>query len=95
MTTFKHYPQKPDALSPEYLQAEFDGIVDALPSADAATDPASWLDAIARRRALRAYVDARESFRHHCHVSPAAAGIVIGFGAGGYVVALEGLARIC
>ena len=40
-------------------------------------------------------VHARESFRHHSYVSPAAAGIVIGFGVDGYVVALEGLARKC
>ena len=40
-------------------------------------------------------VHARESFRHHSHVSPAAAGIVIGFGVDGYVLALEGLARKC
>jgi len=38
-------------------------------------------------------VHARESFRHHSYVSPAAAGIVIGFGVDGYVIALEGLAR--
>ena len=38
-------------------------------------------------------VHARESFRHHSHVSPAAAGIVVGFGVGGYVLAIEGLLR--
>ncbi|HEX5804868.1 MAG TPA: type II 3-dehydroquinate dehydratase [Macromonas sp.] len=38
-------------------------------------------------------VHARESFRHHSWVSPAAAGIVIGFGVDGYVIALEGLVR--
>ena len=43
MTKFKHYPQRPDALGPEYLQAEFGGILDTLPAADAATDAALWL----------------------------------------------------
>jgi 3-dehydroquinate dehydratase-2 len=38
-------------------------------------------------------VHAREAFRHHSYVSPAAAGIVIGFGVDGYVLALEGLVR--
>lgn len=38
-------------------------------------------------------VHARESFRHHSFVSPAAAGIVIGFGVQGYVLAIEGLVR--
>ncbi|TWO71785.1 type II 3-dehydroquinate dehydratase [Caenimonas sedimenti] len=38
-------------------------------------------------------VHAREAFRHHSFVSPAAAGIVIGFGVHGYVIALEGLVR--
>ena len=38
-------------------------------------------------------VHARESFRHHSYVSPAAAGIVVGFGVGGYVLAIEGLLR--
>jgi 3-dehydroquinate dehydratase-2 len=38
-------------------------------------------------------VHARESFRHHSYISPAAAGIVVGFGVDGYVLALEGLVR--
>jgi 3-dehydroquinate dehydratase-2 len=38
-------------------------------------------------------VHAREAFRHHSYVSPAAAGIVVGFGIDGYVIALEGLVR--
>jgi 3-dehydroquinate dehydratase-2 len=38
-------------------------------------------------------VHAREPFRHHSHLSPAAAGIVVGFGIDGYVLAIEGLVR--
>ena len=38
-------------------------------------------------------VHAREEFRHHSWVSPSAAGIVIGFGTDGYLIALGGLAR--
>jgi 3-dehydroquinate dehydratase-2 len=38
-------------------------------------------------------VHARESFRHHSYLSPAAAGIVVGFGVDGYVLAMEGLVR--
>ena len=38
-------------------------------------------------------VHARESFRHHSYISPAAAGIVVGFGIEGYVLAIEGLLR--
>ena len=38
-------------------------------------------------------VHAREPFRHHSYLSPAAAGIVVGFGVDGYVLALEGLVR--
>ena len=38
-------------------------------------------------------VHAREPFRHHSYLSPAAAGIVVGFGVQGYVIAIEGLAR--
>lgn len=57
MTTFKHYPQRPDSLSPEYLRLEFAGILGTLPSADAAAEPALWLEAIARWNALRAYVE--------------------------------------
>lgn len=37
---------------------------------------------------------AREDFRHHSYVSPVAHGVVVGFGAYGYELALEGLARI-
>lgn len=39
-------------------------------------------------------VHAREAFRHHSYISPAAAGIVVGFGVTGYVLAIEGLARL-
>ena len=38
-------------------------------------------------------VHAREAFRHHSYISPAAAGIVVGFGVLGYVIALEALVR--
>lgn len=38
-------------------------------------------------------VHARESFRHHSYVSPVAAGIVVGFGVEGYVLAIDGLLR--
>ena len=36
-------------------------------------------------------VYAREDFRRHSYVSPAAAGIIIGFGVHGYALAIEGL----
>lgn len=38
-------------------------------------------------------VHTRETFRHHSYISPAAAGIVVGFGVDGYRLAIEGLAR--
>jgi 3-dehydroquinate dehydratase II len=38
-------------------------------------------------------VHAREEFRHHSWISPAAAGIIVGFGVDGYVIAIEGLVR--
>lgn len=38
-------------------------------------------------------VHAREAFRHHSYLSPAAAGIVVGFGIDGYAMAIEGLVR--
>lgn len=38
-------------------------------------------------------VHAREAFRHHSYIAPAAAGIVVGFGIDGYVLAIEGLVR--
>ena len=38
-------------------------------------------------------VHAREAYRHHSWISPAAAGIVVGFGVDGYVLAIEGLVR--
>ena len=38
-------------------------------------------------------VHAREAFRHHSWVSPAAAGIVVGFGVDGYLIAMDGLVR--
>ncbi|MBL8352125.1 MAG: type II 3-dehydroquinate dehydratase [Burkholderiaceae bacterium] len=38
-------------------------------------------------------VHAREEFRHHSYVSPAAVGIVVGFGVDGYVLAIDGLLR--
>ena len=38
-------------------------------------------------------VHAREAFRHHSWISSAAAGIVVGFGVDGYVLAMEGMVR--
>ena len=38
-------------------------------------------------------VHARETFRHHSWISPVAAGIIVGFGVDGYVLAIEALAR--
>ena len=39
-------------------------------------------------------IHAREPFRHQSWLSPACAGIVIGFGVGGYALAIDGLARM-
>ncbi|HEY2280718.1 MAG TPA: type II 3-dehydroquinate dehydratase [Streptosporangiaceae bacterium] len=39
-------------------------------------------------------VHSREEFRHHSFISPAAAGIVVGFGVDGYAVAINGLQRL-
>ena len=39
-------------------------------------------------------VHAREQWRHHSYISPAARGIVVGFGVLGYVLALQGLAQL-
>jgi 3-dehydroquinate dehydratase-2 len=36
-------------------------------------------------------VHRREPFRHHSYISPVAAGIVVGFGVYGYVLAIRGL----
>ena len=38
-------------------------------------------------------VHEREPFRHHSYLSPACAGIVVGFGVAGYALAIDGLAR--
>ena len=38
-------------------------------------------------------VHARETFRHQSWVSPVAAGIVVGFGVDGYLIAMDGLVR--
>jgi 3-dehydroquinate dehydratase II len=39
-------------------------------------------------------IHAREPFRHQSWLSPACAGIVIGFGIAGYALAIDGLARM-
>ncbi|MFC1713145.1 type II 3-dehydroquinate dehydratase [Candidatus Poribacteria bacterium] len=38
-------------------------------------------------------VFAREHFRHFSYISPVALGVVCGFGAGSYILALEGIVR--
>ncbi|HUG62699.1 MAG TPA: type II 3-dehydroquinate dehydratase [Methylomirabilota bacterium] len=37
-------------------------------------------------------VHAREAFRHHSYLSPVASGVIVGFGALGYLLALEAIA---
>jgi 3-dehydroquinate dehydratase-2 len=39
-------------------------------------------------------VHAREPFRHHSYISPAARGIVVGFGVHGYAIAMGALMRV-
>ena len=39
-------------------------------------------------------VHAREAFRHHSYISPAARGIVVGFGVMGYALAIDALVRL-
>jgi 3-dehydroquinate dehydratase-2 len=39
-------------------------------------------------------VHAREAFRHHSYISPAARGIVVGFGVQGYAIAIGALVRL-
>ena len=38
-------------------------------------------------------VHARESFRHHSYLSPAAAGIIVGLGVDGYLMGIDALVR--
>ena len=40
-------------------------------------------------------VHAREDFRHHSYVSPAARGIIVGLGVKGYPLAIEALVGLC
>ena len=37
---------------------------------------------------------AREAFRHHSRISPVAKGVIVGFGAQGYVLAVDALASL-
>jgi len=39
-------------------------------------------------------VHAREPFRHHSYISPAARGIIVGFGVLGYTLAITGLVQV-
>ena len=39
-------------------------------------------------------VHARETFRHHSYISPAAKGVLAGFGVNGYALAIAGLAGL-
>ncbi|ROZ69658.1 M3 family oligoendopeptidase [Ramlibacter sp. WS9] len=55
MTRYKHYAQRPEFITPEFLQAEFGTLIETLPAAEAAADAAPWLEAISRWNALRAY----------------------------------------
>jgi len=39
-------------------------------------------------------IHARESFRHHSFISPVAAGVIVGLGGQGYLLALDAMARL-
>jgi M3 family oligoendopeptidase len=61
MTPYKYYPQRPERLTPEFVQAEFGPVVEALPAADSAPDGSAWLAAISRWNALRALLEGERS----------------------------------
>ncbi|MEO7338766.1 MAG: hypothetical protein ABIV63_19510, partial [Caldimonas sp.] len=61
MPQFKHYPHRPPALTPEFVQSEFAQVLDLLPAAEAAASAEAWLVAIDRWNALRSYVDSERA----------------------------------
>ncbi len=67
MARFRHYPQRPARLTPEFVRTEYRSILDGLPAADAAGDARPWLAAIERWNALRSYVESERSRSHYAY----------------------------
>lgn len=67
MTRFKHYPQRPARLTPDFVRAEYRPILEGLPAADAAADAGPWLAAIERWNALRSYVEGERARSHYAY----------------------------
>lgn len=67
MTRFRHYPQRPARLTPEFVRDEYRPVLEGLPAADAAPDAQPWLAAIERWNALRSYVESERSRSHYAY----------------------------
>ncbi|MEZ0308520.1 MAG: M3 family metallopeptidase, partial [Ramlibacter sp.] len=57
MTPYKHYPKRPQQLTPGFVQAEFERVLESLPAADKAPAADGWLDATHHWNSLRAYLE--------------------------------------
>lgn len=81
----------------EWVQTARDGASGIILNAGAYTHTSiALLDAMrsAERPVIEVHLSnifARESFRHHSYVSPAALGVICGFGAQGYVLAIDAM----
>ncbi|HSH91036.1 MAG TPA: M3 family oligoendopeptidase [Ramlibacter sp.] len=64
MAPYKYYPDRPSRLTPEFAQSEFARILEALPAAEAAPEPARWLDAIRNWNSLKAFFEGERARIH-------------------------------
>lgn len=62
---YRHYPQRPETLEPDFLKSEFEKITGRIESAEADANAEAWLGIYHDWNELRAYVSGERARRHY------------------------------
>ncbi|HYM20891.1 MAG TPA: M3 family oligoendopeptidase [Candidatus Kapabacteria bacterium] len=63
--TYKHYPSRPGTLTAEFVEQEYQKLLDRLPEAEAAADSSVWIELYADWNALHSFVTSESSRINH------------------------------
>ncbi|MDP4200438.1 MAG: M3 family oligoendopeptidase [Bacteroidota bacterium] len=70
--TYKYYPNRPERLTKEFVDAEYAKLLARVDAAEASSDPKAWIELYGDWNALSAYVSgeaSRTSYQHAAHMN--------------------------